>query len=71
MPLGAVLPVPFLVLEALVGGQGQACDGHAAGGVLDFRVFAKISDKNDFVDTLCHKGPLLFARSGMKGKYNR
>src|SRR4051812_42626029 len=49
VPLGAVLPLAFFVFEALVGGEGELCDRHAAGREFHFRVLAEIADQDDFV----------------------
>ena len=56
VPLGAVLPLAALVLETFVGGQSDLRHRRAAGRGLDFGIFAKIADQNDFVDAFsCHK----------------
>ena len=52
VPLGLVLPVAFFVFDALGGGQREARDRHAAGGVLHFGILAQVAEQDDFVDAL-------------------
>src|SRR6185437_1179199 len=55
VPLGAVLPLAALVLETLVGGNGNFCHSCAAGRVFNFRVLAKIADELNSIKTFaCH-----------------
>ena len=55
VPLGAILPLAALVFETLVGGERNLGHGRAAGGVLDFGIFAQVADENYFVDAFsCH-----------------
>src|SRR5580693_6945542 len=50
VPLSAILPLALFVLEAVVGGQRELGDWHAALSVFHLGVLAQISDENDFVD---------------------
>src|SRR5690606_10368132 len=43
------------------GGQAEGADGHAACGVLDFRVAAEVADQDDLVDAACHVRGVLCA----------
>src|SRR6202042_2798067 len=55
VPLSAILPVAFLVFEALVGGQAELGHGRALRRVLHFGIFAEVADEDNFVDALsCH-----------------
>src|SRR6202034_3444937 len=56
VPLGAVLPLAALVLEALVGGDGDLSHGRALRRVFDLWIFPKISDQLNPVQTFsCHE----------------
>src|SRR6185437_5783823 len=56
VPLGAVLPLTFLVLVTIVGGQRELRHRCAAGRGPELGILAKIADENDLVDALtCHK----------------
>src|SRR5262249_23471218 len=59
VPFCAVLPGAALVFEPLVCGESDLRNRCALRRVLHFPVFAQISNKNDFVDALCHECGLL------------
>src|SRR5271165_4736011 len=46
VPLRLILPVTVLVFHRRAGGQREVSDGHAAGGVLHFRVLAQVAEQN-------------------------
>src|SRR5579864_7184759 len=52
MPFGAVLPFAGLVLEPLVGGEGDLRYGRALRRVFDFGILAQIADQLNPVQTL-------------------
>lgn len=49
MPFSALLEFTVLILEALIGGKAELSNRDTARRVLDFWIFADVSDKNDFV----------------------
>src|SRR5262249_26054256 len=57
MPFRVILPLAgVLVLGTIVGGNAEGCDCGSAGRVLDFGIFAQISQQDDFINAfLCHK----------------
>src|SRR5581483_5129408 len=69
VPLSAVLPVAVLVFEPLIGGQGELGHGRALGGVLDFGIFAEVTDEDDLIDALHGGGswPSGALRNGLPG----
>ncbi len=54
VPLGLVGPVALRVLLPVGGGEGEAGDGHAAGGGTNLGVFADVAEEENFVDAFCH-----------------
>src|SRR6266404_3573844 len=55
VPLGAVLPLAFVVLGAVGGGDGELGYGRAAGRVFDLGVLTEIAEKNDLVNAFGHE----------------
>jgi len=70
VPLGAVLPLTFLVLIALVRRQSQLCDSRALWRVFDLGVFAEIAKQSNFVNAFsCYESSLnRRQRSGFSGR---
>jgi len=54
VPFGAVGPVAGRVFGAVGGGKAEAGNHGPAGRCANFRVFAYVAEKDDFIDALCH-----------------
>ena len=55
VPLGLVLPSCLCwSFCAVGGGEGEAGDGHAAGGGTDLGIFAYVAEEKNFIDAFCH-----------------
>src|ERR1700722_12917068 len=66
VPLGLVCPVALGIFLPIGGGQGEAGDGHAAGGGTDLGVFADVAEEENFVDAFCHVSVLLLWCGGVR-----
>src|SRR5215470_12150921 len=55
VPFRTVLPFPAFIFVALVSRQAELRYGNTAGCVFNFRIFAEISNENDFVYAFRHE----------------